>query len=171
MVNKKVEGDEQQRRARARQARESGSTPSAELVTTGGSKQPHRTDHKDPHQERLAANTRGKQQGSAPQPAGRPMPNLTDQWARWRGGRPPITGSQSRTIDLSEEQGQVYRAVADLEARGEPVYLNRVAHAVGRPELETRRILGDLLDANLVQEVAAPDQPDFGSQYLLTAKT
>lgn len=170
MVNKKVEGDEQQRRARGRQARKSGSTPSAELVTTGASKQSHRTDHKDPHQERLAATTRGKQQSPGPQPAGRWMPDPSEEWSR-RGGPPSVTGGQGRTIDLSEEQGQVYRAVADLEARGEPVYLNRVADAVGRPVVETRRILGDLLDDNLVQEVDVPDQPDFGSQYLLTAKT
>jgi len=168
MVNKKTEGDEHQRRARAQQAREAGSTPSAELVTTGASKQSHRTDQKSPHQERLTVTRRGKQQGLGPQPAGRRMPNPTDEWSRPRGGQPP--GGRGEIIDLSDEQAQVYGAVAELEARGEAVYLNHVADAVGRPVVETRRILGDLLDANLVQEVATPDQPDFGFQYLLTAK-
>jgi hypothetical protein len=171
MVDKKTEGDEQQRRARARQARKAGSTPSAELVTTGASKQLHRTDRKDPHQEQLAAIKRGKQQGPGPQPPGRRGLNPTDEWSRPRPGRPPMAGGRGEIIDLSEEQAQVYGAVAELEASGEAVYLNHVADTVGRPVVETRRILGDLLDANLVQEVATADQPDFGFQYLLTAKT
>lgn len=171
MVDKKMEGDEQQRRARARRARESGGSPSASLVTTGASKQPHRTDPKDPHQERLSATTRGKQQSRGPEPAAPPAPNLSEEWSRPGAARPPTIGPPAKNLALSAEQGEVYQAVADLEANQDPSYLSRIADAVDRPVLETRRILGDLLDANLVQEVQATEKPDFGPQYLLTAKT
>lgn len=170
MASKKMEGDEDQRRARARQAREAGSTPSAELVTKGASKQPRRTGQKEPHEERLAAGKRGKQQSPDREPARPPAPNPTEQWSREQTGRKP-SASRRGTINLSPEQDEVYAAVAELEADGEPVYLSRIADAAHRPELETRRIVGDLLDANLIQEIAAPDQPDLGLQYALTAKT
>lgn len=170
MAGKKMEGDENQRRARARQARESGSTPSAELVTKGASKQRLRTGQKEPHQERLAAGNRGKQQSPQAEPARPPTPDPSDQWSRQQTGHKPSAG-RGGTINLSPEQSEVYAAVAELEAIGEPVYLSQIATAAHRPELETRRIVGDLLDANLIQEIAAPDQPDFGLRYALTAKT
>ncbi|RJL31777.1 hypothetical protein D5H75_18980 [Bailinhaonella thermotolerans] len=70
MVRKKVEGDEQQRRKAARQAREAGKSPSAEGVTTGASKQRHELPRNDPHhhRERLASIHRGKQQNRSPRP-------------------------------------------------------------------------------------------------------
>lgn len=170
MTSKKMEGDENQRRERARQARESGSTPSAELVTKGASKQRHQTGQKEPHQDRLAAGTRGKQKSPEPEPVRPPTPSPADQWSRRETGRKPSAG-RGGTINLSPEQGEVYAVVAELEADGEPVYLSRIAAAAHRPELETRRIVGDLLDANLLQEIAAPDQPDLGLRYALTAKT
>jgi hypothetical protein len=169
MTSKKMEGDENQRRARARQAKEAGSTPSAELVTKGASKQPHRTGQKEPHEERLAAGKRGKQQSPDPEPIRPPTPSPAEQWSRRETGQKPTAG-RGGTINLSEEQGEVYEAVAELEATGEPVYLSRIAAATRQPELEARRIVGDLLDANLLQEVATPDQPDLGFQYALTSK-
>jgi hypothetical protein len=170
MTSKNMEGDENQRRTRARQARDSGSTPSAELVTRGASKQRNKTGQKEPHQDRLAAETRGKQKSPEPEAPRTPAPSPFDQWSRQQTGHKPTAGRRG-TINLSPEQDEVYAAVAELEASGEPVYLSRIAAATHRPELETRRIVGDLLDANLIQEVAAPDQPDLGLRYALTAKT
>ncbi|WP_018656334.1 hypothetical protein [Actinomadura flavalba] len=70
MGGKKMEGDENQRRKKAREARRAGSTPSAENVTTGASKQPHSAPEHDPHHhaERLANIHRGKQQDTSPRP-------------------------------------------------------------------------------------------------------
>ena len=60
-MGKQTEGDNRERRRRAKQARDAGSSPSAEGVTTGGSKQPGRTNQDRPHDERLAAADKGKQ--------------------------------------------------------------------------------------------------------------
>ncbi|HEX2315807.1 MAG TPA: hypothetical protein VHJ17_18830 [Thermomonospora sp.] len=70
MVRKKMEGDEAQRRKKAREARAAGSTPSAENVTTGASKQRHELPRHDPHHhaERLENLQKGKQQQRGPQP-------------------------------------------------------------------------------------------------------
>ncbi|GGV24980.1 hypothetical protein ACFHW2_37880 [Actinomadura sp. LOL_016] len=70
MSGKKMEGDETQRRAKAREARESGSTPSAEKVTTGASKQDHTRPKQEPHHhvERLEDIHKGKQQDESPAP-------------------------------------------------------------------------------------------------------
>ncbi|WP_395104244.1 hypothetical protein [Actinomadura sp. SCN-SB] len=70
MVRKKMEGDETQRRKRAREARAAGSSPSAEHVTTGASKQPHtRPQHeRHHHAERLDSIHEGKQQDFGPNP-------------------------------------------------------------------------------------------------------
>jgi hypothetical protein len=63
---KQMEGDNKQRRAAARKAREAGSSASEHGRTTGGSKGPSRTRAKDDHEERLAEIQRGeaKQAGS-----------------------------------------------------------------------------------------------------------
>ncbi|NRQ40159.1 hypothetical protein HII36_51300 [Nonomuraea sp. NN258] len=70
MVRKKVEGDEDQRRRAAHEARKSGKSPSEQNVTTGGSKQRHSLPKSDPHhhRERLASIHRGKQQNTSPRP-------------------------------------------------------------------------------------------------------
>ncbi|WP_242908051.1 hypothetical protein [Actinomadura terrae] len=70
MPGKKMEGNEVQRRAKAREARAAGSTPSAEHVTRGASKQPHTKPKHDRHHhtERLEDIHKGKQQPSSPQP-------------------------------------------------------------------------------------------------------
>lgn len=70
MAGKKMEGDETQRRKKAREARAAGSSPSAEQATTGASKQPHTRPAHEPHHhaERLEDIHRGKQQDDSPNP-------------------------------------------------------------------------------------------------------
>lgn len=68
MVRKKMEGDESQRRKRARRARRQKSTPSADQVTTGGSKQRRHLKDED-HVERVQSIHRGKQQDWPPDPS------------------------------------------------------------------------------------------------------
>ena len=69
MVRKKVEGDEAQRRKKAREARAAGSAPSARQASTGASKQRHSLPKHQPHHhtERLKSVHRGKQQDVSPQ--------------------------------------------------------------------------------------------------------
>ncbi len=67
MVRKKMEGDEDQRRRKARDAREQGVAPSAAQVTTGASKQRHHVEDKS-HEERIETIHQGKQQDWPPEP-------------------------------------------------------------------------------------------------------
>ncbi|MFB9880739.1 hypothetical protein ACFFMN_22555 [Planobispora siamensis] len=65
MVAKKMEGNEDQRRQAAREARRAGKTPSEVNATKGGSKQRHSRPKSEPHhhEERLSSVHRGKQEG------------------------------------------------------------------------------------------------------------
>ena len=60
MVRKKMEGSEQQKRAKAKDARERGKSPSEEGVTTGASKQ-HANLKGGSHRDRIEEKERGKQ--------------------------------------------------------------------------------------------------------------
>ncbi len=61
MSGKKMEGSEEERRQKARDARERGREPSGEQSTTGASKQRHHVRQKADHDERLESRHRGKQ--------------------------------------------------------------------------------------------------------------
>ncbi|HEX2064220.1 MAG TPA: hypothetical protein VHE80_07335 [Acidimicrobiales bacterium] len=69
-MGKQMEGDNRQRRQRAREAREDGSSASEEGVTLGASKQDHSLGRHDDHTEKMEAPGRGKQQ---PDRAANPM--------------------------------------------------------------------------------------------------
>lgn len=85
-MKKKVEGNEQQRRAAAREAHAQGKLPSEMGATAGGSKGPHRMNASASHQERLEAKGRGKAQNTRqgkdqPRPGNRDQdPKRTDRW-------------------------------------------------------------------------------------------
>lgn len=66
-----MEGDNKQRRKRAREAREQGEAPSETGATTGGSKQrSHTSDNRRiPHEDRLEGKHSGKQQDWKPDPS------------------------------------------------------------------------------------------------------
>ena len=60
-MGKQMEGDNKQRRQNAREAREAGSSPSEQGMTTGGSKQrTHLSSGEGDHTERLATTQRGE---------------------------------------------------------------------------------------------------------------
>jgi hypothetical protein len=63
MSGKKMEGDETERRRRARQARKAGHRPAEEKVTLGASKQRRHLPSSANHQEKLEARQAGKRQG------------------------------------------------------------------------------------------------------------
>lgn len=69
-MRKQMEGDNRQRRQRAREAREEGQSASEAGVTLGASKQDHSLGRHDDHTEKMDAPGRGKQQ---PQRAANPM--------------------------------------------------------------------------------------------------
>jgi len=159
MVRKKVEGNEDQRRAAAREARKSGEAPSARQVTTGASKQrthvPHR--HSLSHEDRVAPVHRGKQRERSGTSAQVP-----------RDERPLPT--QGRYTQAHEE---TVRALAEAQAQngGEGVYLDEVARRAGQSSEETRVLLHDLVTAHrLVTELQGTDAPDLGPRYASTSR-
>lgn len=60
MVRKQMEGDNRQRRAAAREAREQGKTAGEVGASTGSSKQRTEADHNASHQQRLDLKREGK---------------------------------------------------------------------------------------------------------------
>lgn len=69
-MGKQMEGDNRQRRQRAREASGEGRSASEDGVTLGASKQDHRLGRHDDHAEKIEASGRGKQQ---PDRAANPM--------------------------------------------------------------------------------------------------
>ena len=61
MSGKQMEGSEEQKRKNARESRKKGSTPSAEGVTSGASKQRHHKGRDEDHREKVESIRRGKQ--------------------------------------------------------------------------------------------------------------
>ena len=61
MSGKKMEGNEQQRRRAAREARKRGNDPSAESTTMGASKQRRHLPQDEDHREKIETIRKGKQ--------------------------------------------------------------------------------------------------------------
>ena len=71
MVRKKMEGNEQQRRKKAREARERGNAPSEEGATTGASKQHQHAGGREEYRDKIEQIREGKQdviQQNTPEP-------------------------------------------------------------------------------------------------------
>lgn len=62
MSGKKMEGNEQQKRKKAREARERGNTPSEEHATSGASKQRQHLGNEEGHVRKIEAIREGKQE-------------------------------------------------------------------------------------------------------------
>ena len=82
--HRNVEGDNEQRRARAREAREQGKLPSEEGVTLGASKQRREAKQGADHQEKLETRDKGKRGSGTsgkPRPGNRDTdPKRTNRW-------------------------------------------------------------------------------------------
>lgn len=158
MVRKKTEGNEDQRRAAARQARREGTAPSALKETTGASKQRTHLPRHEPHEEKMAVKGEGKQDWQASRAA----------TARPRGAGPEETFAGRGHRDYTEAHEQVFAALMDAQqARGgEAVYLDDVARASGLPREETRVVLHDLAaEHRLVTVLDGSDTPDLGPRF------
>ncbi|UED84977.1 hypothetical protein [Streptomyces profundus] len=163
MVRKKVEGNEEQRRAAARSAREAGESPSARNVTTGGSKQrTHVPDRNSwSHEERTEPLERGKQRvEAAEEEARRAEPPPAPPPGR------DFTGRAHPGYD--QEHQAVFQAVATAERRhgGNAVHAHEVARTAGLPHDRTKVLLHDLVtDQRLVTKLENTDTPDMGPRY------
>jgi hypothetical protein len=162
MAGKEVEGNEEQRRAAAREARREGSTPSAEKVTTGASKQPSHLSRHVPHEEKAARRHEGKQQWQAEWEEAAKLGHRGDaepQVSPFAGrGRPGYT----------EAHEQVFAALSAAQAAngGDAVYLDEVAHGSGLPADQTRALLHDLAEVDhLVTILQGTDTPDLGERF------
>jgi hypothetical protein len=161
MVGKKVEGNEEQRRAAARQARREGTTPSALKETTGASKQTGHLSRHEPHEKKLAAIHQGKQEWQASSEADA---EIRDPAAGEPGRE--FTGRESSDYTTAHER--VFAALADAQREhgGEGVYLDEVARVSGLGRDQTRLLLHDLTTVHrLVTELHGTDQPDLGPRY------
>lgn len=161
MVRKKVEGNEEQRRAAARQARREGETPSALKQTTGASKQRSHLPRHEPHEEKMAAVHQGKQAWQASREADADL-------------RDPAASEPERTFTgrdrdkYSAAHEQVFSALTDAQQAhgGEAVYLDDVARASGLDRERTRSLLHDLTAVHhLVTELQRTEQPDLGPRF------
>lgn len=154
MVRKKVEGNEEQRRAAAREAHREGQAPSAQEVTTGASKQRTHLRRSLPHEEKAAGVHEGKQ-----------------QWPGWTGDLAPGAGPERALAghaDYSEAHEQVFRALTEAQEKhgGEAVYLEEVARGSGMPREQVRGLLHDLARVHrLVTVVEQADTPDLGPRF------
>ncbi|MEE1938692.1 hypothetical protein V1L54_04575 [Streptomyces sp. TRM 70361] len=162
MVSKKVEGNEEQKRAAAREAERAGEQPSERGTTSGASKQRTHLPGRSTitHEERLETRDRGKHHSRTAREA-----RSRDQAAE------PVTGRDFTgrgTPEYGEEHEKVFRALAGEEQKhpGEPVHLQDVSRVTGLPQEETRELLHDLVAVHkLASEVQAGDSPDLGPRY------
>ncbi|WP_059009747.1 hypothetical protein [Streptomyces specialis] len=163
MVRKKVEGDEDQRRAWAREAERVGELPSGRGTTTGASKQRTHVPHRSSltHDEKTEPLGRGKQRQeqeevAAERRADRPTPPVGRTFTGR--GRP----------EYGADHEKVFQALGDAERRhgGEAVYVQEVARTAGLPDERTRVLLHDLVSTHrLVTELQGTDRPDLGPRY------
>ncbi|HTU76360.1 MAG TPA: hypothetical protein VMG38_22815 [Trebonia sp.] len=154
MVRKKTEGNEEQRRAAAREAREAGISPSALQETTGASKQrAHQPEH-GPHEEKQALVHQGKQGweglGVASVPPAREAPRFPD-------GQ-----------DYTPEHERVFQALTEAETDrgGEGAYLDEIARGAGLPRQRVRELVHDLSAVHRLVSVVQGDDPDLGPRYI-----
>jgi hypothetical protein len=158
MVRKKTEGNEDQRRAAARQARAAGTSPSALKETTGGSKQRTHLSRHNTHEEKTATAYEGKQRWQATEPGAAATVDL--------GLNRTFSGERG---DFTAEHEQVFRALMQEQAAngGEGVYLDDVARASRLPRERTRVLLHDLTAVQrLVTELLGEtDTPDMGPRF------
>ena len=161
MVGKKVEGNEEQRRAAARQARLQGETPSALKETTGASKQRSHLGRHEPHEKKMAAVHQGKQEWQASREA---EADVRDTVAPGSGQPSPAPGSREYTA----AHERVFTAIVAAQQAhdGEGVYLDEVARASGLDPKRTRALLHDLVTIHrLVTEMQGGDVPDLGPRF------
>jgi hypothetical protein len=154
MVRKQTEGNEEQRRAAARQAREAGIPPSALQETTGASKQRAHQPRHGPHDQKQASVHQGKQGweglGVTTVPPAREAPRFSD------------------SQEYTPEHERVFQALTDAETDrgGEGAYLDEIAQGAGLPQQRVRELVHDLSAVHRLISVVQGDDPDLGPRYI-----
>lgn len=159
MVRKKVEGNEEQRRQAARQARREGEMPSARKVTTGASKQRSHLPRHEPHEQKMAAAHQGKQEWQATREA---EADVRDPAVQER------SFTERHSSDYTASHERVFSALMEMQQThgGEGVYLDEVARASDLDRERTRALLHDLTTVHrLVTEIQGADEPDMGPRF------
>lgn len=173
-MKKQMEGDNEQRRAKAADARAEGRSPSEEGVTTGASKQRRKLGNDADHEERLTGSAHGKQQPSqfAPDPkpgsvpsrrgAGEPPLGQTD-------GFPPREGDHAQPGDLDEHDERVLRTLAELEDEDSAPTMSDIAREADLDADVARSAMQRLInDHDVVQELPADAE---GPRYRVKARS
>lgn len=174
MVRKKMEGDEDQRRAAALEAEREGERPSERGETTGASKQRHHVSHRSTltHEDKTAPIHRGKQQQHETERVNEAHSQTTGHPPREAPpSEPSFTGRGDPGYTAQHER--VFEAVAVCEQRhpGEPASLDEVAATAGVPADETRALLHDLVSRRRLLTATgderAPDDPHYQVKHRL----
>ena len=164
-----MEGDNRQRRERAKNARGEGDVASSQGVTTGASGQRRHLGSDADHEERIAGSGWGKQQPD--RVAADPRPGSIDT----RGGMattPPPTsyrrgGTGGEPGDLDDDEERVFEAIVRLELQDGASPLGRIAKEVGMAQQEVGPVVRRLVNHHdVVQELPGDAaSPDFGACY------
>lgn len=170
-MGKQMEGDNRQRRARAKDARDEGRAPSADGVTTGASVQERHLAGNVDHDERIAGPGWGKQQPERAAPNPRPG-SLRDRESVTGKAPPAATPTSDREVrrgqgDLDDDEQRVFEAVVRQELHHGSSSLPEAADGAGLPRPDAEAALRRLVDHHdVVQQLSDdPDGAGFGPRY------
>lgn len=162
-MRKQTEGDNQRRRAAARDARRHGDAPSERGVTTGASKQRRHLGNEAEHDEKIAGPGWGKQD---PQRyAAGPRPGSVPSTAAPRASSPPRSPApSSRPGELSGTAARAFEAIATVETRdGAAVSAQAIASAASLDVSDLERALDELVRVHdVVIELPVDDGDGLG---------
>lgn len=173
-MKKQMEGDNEQRRAKAKEARDEGRLPSEDGVTTGASNQRRTLPNRADYEERLTGSGWGKQQPD--RVARQPRPGSRSPEAAATGapgdteGFPPRSEVQDvEPGALTPEDEQVFEAIARLEGERDAPTLGDIADAAGLPVDEAEPAVQRLIDRHdVVRELPATDE--VGRRYAVKSR-
>lgn len=172
-MKKQTEGDNEQRRAGARDARDDDRAASEDGVSTGASKQRRKLGSEATHEERLTGGSHGKQAGrSGPDPKPGSTPSVRAGLSDGRTDAfPSRSGEQHASPgDLNDEDQRVLRAVAELEDEDSAPTLVEIADEAGVETDETITALQRLINEHdVVHEILADE--GAGPRYEIKART
>lgn len=174
-MKKQMEGDNDQRRAAAADARDEGRSASEDGATTGASKQRRKLGSDANHEERLRGSARGKQQprqfspdpkpGSTPSRRGADEPPL----AQTDGFPPRRESEHARAGELNERDERVLRSLADLEDEDSAPTVTEIAREAGLEADEAMTVMQRLInDHDVVQEL--PAEAAGGRRYRVKSR-
>lgn len=174
-MKKQMEGNEEQRRAAAADARDDGQAPSEAGVTTGASKQRQKLSQKADHEDRLRNPGRGKQQpdqfAADPRPGSTPSRRGADDAVVGpTDGFPPRDGGDHADAgDLDDRDERVFRSLVALEDEDSAPTLSDIAREADIDVDDATTVMQRLInDHDLVQELGA--DPEAGHRYRVKAR-